>query len=180
VGHFAGHRAVLSGTPPSARLSQYYEAQLTATRSNNIFDITPPLRSSTRSGDAARIAASLSSKRAPSARTTGGATKNTDLIILLKQTNPDATILVDFPAQRVLVGDAVQGERSTVVLRMSSDNSNKFWQGKLNFTLAMAQGKVKLEGKRTLALKLLPLTAPLFSTYKGILSDSGRDDLLIG
>ena len=108
------------------------------------------------------------------------ATKNTDLIILLKQTNPDATILVDFPAQRVLVGDAVQGERSTVVLRMSSDNSNKFWQGKLNFTLAMAQGKVKLEGKRTLALKLLPLTAPLFSTYKSILSEAGRDDLLIG
>jgi hypothetical protein len=28
---------------------------------------------------------------------------------------------------------------SNVELRMSSDNANKFWQGKLNFTLAMAQ-----------------------------------------
>lgn len=107
------------------------------------------------------------------------ATTGTDLIVLLKQTNPDATILIDFPGQRVLTGDAAEGERSTVLLRMSSDNSNKFWQGKLNFTLAMAQGKVKLEGKRTLALKLLPLTAPLFATYKTILRETGRDDLLV-
>ncbi|WP_448256049.1 SCP2 sterol-binding domain-containing protein [Microbacterium aurum] len=106
-------------------------------------------------------------------------TKDTDLIVLLKQTNPEATILVDFPGQRLLTGDAAESERSTVLLRMSSDNSNKFWQGKLNFTLAMAQGKVKLEGKRTLALKLLPLTAPLFSTYKTILREAGRDDLLV-
>jgi putative sterol carrier protein len=66
-----------------------------------------------------------------------------------------------------------------VQLRMSSDNSNRFWQGKLNFTLAMTQRKVKLDGKRSLALKLLPLTSPLFDTYKATLRDAGRDDLLI-
>ncbi|ALJ21685.1 SCP2 sterol-binding domain-containing protein [Microbacterium sp. No. 7] len=108
------------------------------------------------------------------------ATKDTGLIVLLKQTNPDATILVDFPGQRVLFGEAAAGERSSVLLRMSSDNSNRFWQGRLNFTLAMAQGKVKLEGKRTLALKLLPLTAPLFDTYKKILQAADRDDLIVG
>jgi putative sterol carrier protein len=108
------------------------------------------------------------------------ATKDTDLVVLLTQTDPVATMLIDFPGQKVLCGDAVAGASSTVQLRMSSDNSNKFWQGKLNFTLAMAQRKVKLDGKRSLALKLLPLTAPLFATYKATLREAGREDLLVG
>ena len=107
------------------------------------------------------------------------ATKDTDLVVLLTQTDPAARMLIDFPGQKVLCGDAAGGSSSTVQLRMSSDNSNKFWQGKLNFTLAMAQRKVKLEGKRSLALKLLPLTSPLFATYKATLREAGRDDLLV-
>jgi hypothetical protein len=30
------------------------------------------------------------------------------------------------------------------------------------------------------ALKLLPLTTPLFDTYKTTLRESGRDDLIVG
>jgi putative sterol carrier protein len=108
------------------------------------------------------------------------ATKDTDLVVLLTQTHPAATILIDFPGQKVLFGDAAAAVKSTVQLRMSSDNANRFWQGRLNFTLAMAQRKVKLDGKRSLALKLLPLTTPLFDTYKSTLREGGRDDLLVG
>jgi putative sterol carrier protein len=107
------------------------------------------------------------------------ATKNSDLVVLLTQTDPAATMLIDFPGHQVLCGDAVIGANSTVQLRMSSDNSNRFWQGKLNFTLAMAQRKVKLDGKRSLALKLLPLTAPLFANYRATLREAGRDDLVV-
>jgi putative sterol carrier protein len=107
------------------------------------------------------------------------ATKDTDLVVLLTQTDPAATMLIDFPGRKVPCGDAAVGAKSTVQLRMSSDNSNKFWQGKLNFTLAMAQRKVKLDGKRSLALKLLPLTAPLFATYQTTLREFGREDLLV-
>jgi hypothetical protein len=108
------------------------------------------------------------------------ATKDGNLVVLITQTDPAATILVDFPGQKVLCGDAAVGAPSTVQLRMSSDNANKFWQGKLNFTLAMAQRKVKLDGKRSTALKLLPLTEPLFETYVNQLKDAGRDDLIVG
>ncbi|RHW28533.1 hypothetical protein D0Z08_01280 [Nocardioides immobilis] len=108
------------------------------------------------------------------------ATKDGNLVVLIKQTDPEAYILVDFPGQKVLVGDAAQAASSTVQLRMSSDNANKFWQGKLNFTLAMAQRKVKLDGKRSTALALLPLTGPIFETYKAILAEAGRTDLLVG
>ena len=106
------------------------------------------------------------------------ATKDTGLVVLLTQTDPDATILIDFPGQKVTCGDAAVGQPSSVQLRMSSDNSNKFWQGKLNFTLAIAQRKVKLDGRRSVALKLLPLTQPLFGAYIKMLKDAGRDDLL--
>lgn len=107
------------------------------------------------------------------------ATAGTGLVIKLTQTDPDAVMIIDFPGQKVTTGDATEGMASTVQLRMSSDNSNKFWQGKLNFTLAMAQRKVKLDGKRSVALKLLPLTGGLFDVYKQLLKENGREDLLI-
>jgi putative sterol carrier protein len=106
-------------------------------------------------------------------------TEGTGLVILLKQTDPDATMLIDFPGQKVLTGAEAEAGKSTVQLRMSSDNANRFWQGKLNFTLAMAQRKVKLDGKRSVALKLLPLTQPLFAEYKAQLTAAGRDDLIV-
>lgn len=107
------------------------------------------------------------------------ATKDGSLVVQIKQTDPDATILVDFPGQKVLCGDAALEAPSTVRLRMSSDNANRFWQGKLNFTLAMAQRKVKLDGKRSTALSLLPLTDPIFEKYRSILAEAGRSDLLV-
>ncbi|MGQ0843774.1 MAG: SCP2 sterol-binding domain-containing protein [Sporichthyaceae bacterium] len=107
------------------------------------------------------------------------ATKGTGLVVRIVQTDPAAEIVVDFEGQKVLTGAAADGAPSNVQLRMSSDNANKFWQGKLNFTLAMAQRKVKLDGKRSVALKLLPLTGPLFEQYIAALKANGRDDLLV-
>lgn len=107
------------------------------------------------------------------------ATKGTGLVIRLIQTDPDCEMIVDFEGQKVLTGAAADGIPSSVQLRMSSDNSNKFWQGKLNFTLAMAQRKVKLDGKRSVALKLLPLTGGIFDKYVSSLKAAGRDDLLV-
>jgi putative sterol carrier protein len=106
------------------------------------------------------------------------ATKNGDLVVRLTHTDPVSTILIDFPGQKVTCGDAAEGASSTVELKMTADNSHKFWLGKLNLTLAMAQGKAKMTGSRTKALKLLPLTKPLFAKYEELLRDAGRDDLL--
>jgi putative sterol carrier protein len=106
-------------------------------------------------------------------------TADSGLILLIKQTNPEARVLVDFGAQRVVTGDDVDEGAANVVLRMSSDNANRFWQGKLNFTLAMAQRKVKLECRRSVAMKLLPLTKTLFAQYQSLLDDGNRTDLVV-
>lgn len=107
------------------------------------------------------------------------ATKGTGLVVRLIQTDPACEMVIDFEGQKVLTGAAAEGVPSNVQLRMSSDNSNKFWQGKLNFTLAMAQRKVKLDGKRSVALKLLPLTSGIFESYIATLKADGREDLLV-
>ncbi len=107
------------------------------------------------------------------------ATKDTDLVLQMTLTEPDAVILVDFPGAKVSCGPAAEGAESTVQLTMSGENANKFWQGKLNLPLAMAQRKVKMDGNKTTALKLLPLTGPLYETYRSTLVADGRDDLVI-
>jgi hypothetical protein len=42
----------------------------------------------------------------------------------------------------------------------------------------MAKRKVKVEGSIGRAMKLLPLTEPLFSSYRSLLEEAGRSDLL--
>ena len=106
------------------------------------------------------------------------ATKDGDLVVRLSMTDPGSTILIDFPGQKVSCGGATEGAPSTVELSMSADNSHKFWLGKLNLTLAMAKGKAKMSGSRSKALKLLPLTKPLFAQYEQLLQEAGRQDLL--
>jgi putative sterol carrier protein len=106
-------------------------------------------------------------------------TKDSGLVVLLVQTNPTARMLIDFPGQKVVFGDAAANAPWTVRLRMTSNNSNRFWQGHLNLTLAMAQRKIKLDGKRSVALKLVSLTERLFAAYRQTLRDAGREDLLV-
>lgn len=106
------------------------------------------------------------------------ATKGGDLVVRLTMTDPASTILIDFPGQKVTCGTAADGAPFTVELSMSADNSHKFWLGKLNLTLAMATKKAKMTGSRSKALKLLPLTKPLFATYEQLLQEAGRQDLL--
>jgi len=99
-------------------------------------------------------------------------------VVGLHYTDPDATILIDFPGQSVSFGSDAASGSPIVELRMSADDGHKFWLGKLNMTLAMAQRKVKMEGSAAKALKLLPLTKPMFASYETLLRDAGRDDLL--
>ncbi len=60
-----------------------------------------------------------------------------------------------------------------------SETSNKFWQGKLNATIAMARGKVKLDGSVAKALGLLSKIKPLYSIFPEILKEEGLDHMLL-
>ncbi|MFX1482051.1 MAG: SCP2 sterol-binding domain-containing protein [Promethearchaeota archaeon] len=60
-----------------------------------------------------------------------------------------------------------------------SETTNKFWQGKLNTTVAMATGKVKLQGSVSKALGLLSKIKSLYSVYPEVLKEEGLDQMLL-
>jgi len=107
------------------------------------------------------------------------ATKGGDLVVKLNYSNPNSTLLVDFPGRTVKTGAEAEAVTDpTMSLSMTADDGHRFWLGKLNLTLAMAQRKVKMEGSAAKALKLVPLTKPLFAGYERLLRERGREDLL--
>lgn len=105
--------------------------------------------------------------------------RESGLVVRLNYSDPDTVILIDFPNQKVFY-DAEADSASTpnVDMYMASDDAHRFWTGKLNFPIAMARRKVRMEGSTAKAMKLLPLTNPLFETYRQLLADAGRTDLL--
>lgn len=60
----------------------------------------------------------------------------------------------------------------------TSETTNKFWQGKLNATVAMARGKVKMDGSIAKALGLLSKIKPLYALYPEVLKDKGLEHML--
>ena len=60
-----------------------------------------------------------------------------------------------------------------------SETSNKFWQGKLNATVALARGKVKLDGSLAKALGLLSKIKPLYVIFPEVLKEEGLDHMVL-
>jgi hypothetical protein len=104
---------------------------------------------------------------------------DTQTIFRITYTNPEAIVWLDckYDPPRVLYG-ADTGLAEDVSVQMEADLANRFWLGKLNLVLAMAQRQVKTKGPTTKMMKLLPLLRPLFAEYKVYLARMGRDDLL--
>jgi putative sterol carrier protein len=61
----------------------------------------------------------------------------------------------------------------------TSETTNKFWQGKLNTTVAMARGQVKMDGSIAKALGLLSKIKPLYEIFPVVLKDQGLDNMIL-
>ena len=66
-----------------------------------------------------------------------------------------------------------------VTVWSKSETTNKFWQGKLNTTVAMAKKQVKLEGSITKALSLLGKIKPLYEIFPVVLKEMGLDHMIL-
>jgi putative sterol carrier protein len=53
-----------------------------------------------------------------------------------------------------------------VMMTMSSEIANKYFQGKENVPLALAKRRIKSSGDIKSALKLVPITKPVFAMYR--------------
>ncbi|MGW1675374.1 SCP2 sterol-binding domain-containing protein [Streptomyces sp. NPDC002324] len=100
----------------------------------------------------------------------------TGLVFAVRTTDPEARLTIDLGTGRIL-DDGEGAPDATMIL--TSDLANRFWQGKVNLTFAMAKGQVKVEGRIGSLLKLLPTAKSLFPRYVELLQRDGRDDLLV-
>ena len=66
-----------------------------------------------------------------------------------------------------------------IIVWSKSETTNKFWQGKLNTTVALARGQVKLDGSVAKALGLLSKIKPLYAIYPEVLKELGLDSLIL-
>jgi hypothetical protein len=57
-----------------------------------------------------------------------------------------------------------------VKMAMSSETSNKYFQGKENVAMAIARRRIKTGGDVKAALSLIPITKPLYDRYRDMVS----------
>jgi putative sterol carrier protein len=64
-------------------------------------------------------------------------------------------------------------------MKMKSDVANKYFQGKENVPIAVATGRIKTKGNMAKALKLIPITKPIYEKYRQMLEEEGYEHLLV-
>jgi len=65
-----------------------------------------------------------------------------------------------------------------VVLQLDADTAHRFWLGRLNAAVALANGDIRTRGPVAKVLGLVPLVKPGFPRYRTQLEAAGREDLL--
>ena len=54
-------------------------------------------------------------------------------------------------------------------MRMSSETANRYFQGKENVAVAIARRRIRSGGDVAAALKLIPITKPVYAQYRAFL-----------
>jgi putative sterol carrier protein len=103
-----------------------------------------------------------------------------DTSFLVTYSDPDARTLVDCTVDPPLVvNDPPADATAEINLTMSADDAHRFWQGKLNMTVALAKKQVQVSGPMGKMLKLLPAMRPAFPRYREFLEANGFSDKVI-
>jgi hypothetical protein len=63
-------------------------------------------------------------------------------------------------------------------MTMSSETANRYFQGKENVAIALARRRIKSGGDVKAALKLIPITKPVYAQYRAYLEEH-HPDLLV-
>lgn len=101
----------------------------------------------------------------------------TGIVVKFEFTEPDTELVVDMGKQEI--GDGTGMAEPAATMKMTADLGSAYWQGKVNLPLAMARGKIKVDGNVASLLKLAPLGKKLFPKYVASLEAAGRQDLVV-
>lgn len=93
-----------------------------------------------------------------------------NLSIRLTHSAPECVIHLS--ADKMVMGDAAP-EEATIKIKMSCDTAHSLWLGKLMMPTAIATGKVRIRGKVSRVLELVPILRPAFDEYPEIAAKAG-------
>ncbi len=85
-------------------------------------------------------------------------------------TNPERRFFIS--GDGVVVGDDVP-DYATLTFKMSSDTAHALWSGQLSFPAGITGGKIKILGKVSKVLEVMPALAPVFSLYPKAAAKAG-------
>ena len=107
------------------------------------------------------------------------------VIIQFHYTDPEAVTTVNAkskPTQPGAMIDVIQGPttlKPDIVMTMTADMANLFWNKKVNLLAALAKGDIKLQGSQLKVLALLPAIEPLYDKYRALVKEKGMEYLLV-
>ncbi|EUA89072.1 SCP-2 sterol transfer family protein [Mycobacterium ulcerans str. Harvey] len=106
--------------------------------------------------------------------TVGPKFRAANIVMRVVYTNPDCELTValrdDF---RVVCGPS--NLTPDVTMTMPADVADQFWRGNYNLTIGLAKGQVKAKGPIGKILRLIPLTKPLFGSYREKIAEKDRE-----
>ena len=94
----------------------------------------------------------------------------------------DEDIVLNLKGQRIQLmfgREACAALTPDVEFILQSDTANLFFNGVLNIPIALASRKIVAKGSIPKALKLLPLLKPVYATYRSMLPEIDRKELVI-
>ena len=105
---------------------------------------------------------------------------STNIVCQMKFTNLDSASVTARAKDNEL--DFEFGESSIkpdATVSGTDDVFVKFWQGKVNLTMAMAKGQIKLGGAVASIMKLVPRLKGCYPKWIEVLEEIGRSDLIV-
>lgn len=90
-----------------------------------------------------------------------------------------ASLLLDLPNRRVHSGSEAAVTPANASLALSAADANRYWQGALNLTAALADGRARVGGAITRLLRCGPHPQQLRAHYWHVLRQHGRADLIL-
>ncbi len=82
---------------------------------------------------------------------------------------PDLTVFVD--ADGVWIDETPRPP--AISIKMSCDNADSLWAGRLLMPMAIATGKIRIKGSVAKVIEFVPLLQPAFDRYPAIAADAG-------
>lgn len=109
----------------------------------------------------------------------GGRLAGTGVVLHHVCHSPQASLLLDLPSRTVHPGRQAGLLRPNASLALSAADANRYWQGALNLTAAIADGSARVGGAITRLLRSGPHPQELREHYRSVLRQHRRHDLLV-